>query len=167
MRRYETIFIVQVDLPDDEIVGVIERYRTIITDMKGIVVKIERWGQRKLAYVIKKQAKGYYIFIDFVGVSAVVTELERNFKIDDRILKFITVKKEDKVDLQKIENEIAAAGKKVKEEEVSLPSEIKTTATETGKLEETVTETKTNGGGEESALSGGGTEKEEDKGGSE
>ena len=167
MRRYETIFIVQVDLPDDEIVGVIERYRTIITDMKGIVVKIERWGQRKLAYVIKKQAKGYYIFIDFVGVSAVVTELERNFKIDDRILKFITVKKEDKVDLQKIENEIAAAGKKVKEEEAPLPSEIKTAATETGKLEEAVTETKMNGGGEESALSGGGTEKEEDKGGSE
>ena len=114
MRRYETIFIVPVDLGNDELMELIERYKTIITDMKGTVVKIEKWGQRKLAYEIKKQTKGFYILIDFTAVSAVVTELERKFKIDDRILKFITVKRADKVDLKEIENEIAAAGREVK-----------------------------------------------------
>ena len=143
--------------------GLIERYRTIITDMKGVVVKIEKWGQRKLAYEIKKQIKGYYILIDFVGISAIVVELERNFKIDDMILKFITVKKGNRVDPKEIENEITAAGKEV-EEETSRPSEVKTTETETDKRQETVTEDKTNGGDEESTLPEG---TEEDRRGNE
>lgn len=170
MRRYETIFIVPVDLSNDELAGLIERYKTIITDMKGTVIKIEKWGQRKLAYEIKKQTKGYYILIDFTAVSAVVTELERKFKIDDRILKFITVKRADKVDLKEIENEMAAAaaGKEVKGEETSLSSEVKTAATGTDKIEEAVlavTELEANAGGEESAPSGVTEEEENTRGG--
>lgn len=139
MRRYETVFIVPVDLSNDEVVGLIERYRMVIISMKGVVVKIEKWGQRKLAYQIKKQTKGYYILIDFACVSAVVTELERKFKIDDSILKFMTVMKEDKVDLKKIEDEIAAAaaGKEVKVE-ASPTSEVKTAETGTDEHEEKV-----------------------------
>jgi len=163
LRRYETIFIIQVDLGSDEIVGLIERYRAIITEMEGIVVKIEKWGQRKLAYKIKKQTKGYYIFIDFVGVGAIVTELERNFKIDDRILKFITVKKKDKVDLKEIENEIAAAGKEVKEGEASAPSDVKTTETATDKLDEEVTEAKMGKASSEEAAPLWATDKKEDR----
>jgi small subunit ribosomal protein S6 len=167
LRRYETVFIVPVDLTNDEISGLIDRYKTIITDMKGIVVKIEKWGQRKLAYEIKKQIKGHYILIDFVCVSAVVTELERRFKIDDSILKFITVRREDKVDLKKIEDEIAAAGKEVKEEEVTPVSEGKTAETATDKPEETVEAVAEAGtsGKAESAPSESSREKESTKGG--
>ena len=87
----------------------IDRYRSLFIKNKGIVVKVEKWGKRKLAYEIKKQIRGFYVLMDLVSEHAAVTELERNFKIDDKILKFMTVKKADKVDLAAIEKEIAAA----------------------------------------------------------
>lgn len=105
MKRYETLFIVQVDLPDEELTSLIERYGTIVTAFKGIIVKIEKWGRRKLAYEIKKHKNGFYVLIDFVGKRTVIEELERNFKIDDKILKFMTIMKDDKLDLAKIEEE--------------------------------------------------------------
>jgi len=108
LRRYETVMIVPVDLPDDEITGLIERYRSIITNNKGMVIKVEKWGKRKLAYEIRKHNKGFYMLIDFAGQSATVVELERNLKIDDKILKFMTVKKDDQVILADLEREIAA-----------------------------------------------------------
>ena len=91
MRRYETILIAHVDLSEDELSSLITRYSTIITGQKGILVKVERWGKRRLAYIIKKQASGFYILIDYAGKSAVVNEVERNLKISDKILKFMTV----------------------------------------------------------------------------
>lgn len=122
MRRYETILIADVNLPNDEYKTLVERYKKIIADSKGIIVKIEDWGKRKLAYEINKQSRGSYVLIDFVSKSAVITELERNLKIDDKILKFLTVKKSESVDMQKIEEEIAAAqAAEVSEEPESLP----------------------------------------------
>ena len=109
MRRYENIFIVHVDLSDDEIGEKIERYRAIITDGKGIIVRIDKWGKKKLAYEIRKQTRGFYVLIEFAAQSAVVSELERNLRIDDKVLKFMTVMKEDRVDVQQLEQEIAAA----------------------------------------------------------
>jgi small subunit ribosomal protein S6 len=109
LRRYETIFIVPADLPEDETNALIDRYRSLIVKNKGMVVKVEKWGKRKLAYEIKKQIRGFYVLMDLVSEHAAITELERNFKIDDKILKFMTVKKADQVDLAEIEKEIAAA----------------------------------------------------------
>ena len=105
MKRYETLFIVQVDLPEEELNNLIERYGAIVTSFKGVIVKIEKWGKRKLAYLIKKQTNGFYVLIDFVGKRAVIEELERNFKIDDKILKFMTIMKDETADLAKIEKE--------------------------------------------------------------
>lgn len=109
MRRYETVIIVPADLPDDEVIGLSDRYKGIITNHKGLVMKIEKWGKRKLAYEIKKHNRGFYMLIDFAGQSAVVAELERNLKIDDKILKFMTVKKDDQVILEDLQKELAAA----------------------------------------------------------
>lgn len=121
MRRYESILIAHVDLSEDELTSLIDRYSTIITGQKGIVVKVERWGKRRLAYIIKKQARGFYILIDYAGESAAVNELERNLKINDKILKFMTVLKDDAVDPAALEKEIAEAAQKTeKKEEVKL-----------------------------------------------
>jgi small subunit ribosomal protein S6 len=109
LRRYETVIIAPADLPDDEIIGLTDRYKGIITNHKGLVMKIEKWGKRKLAYEIKKHNRGFYVLIDFAGQSAVVAELERNLKIDDKILKFMTVKKDDQVVLEDLQKELAAA----------------------------------------------------------
>jgi small subunit ribosomal protein S6 len=123
LRRYETILIAHVDLSEDELSSLITRYSTIITGQKGILVKVERWGKRRLAYIIKKQARGFYILIDYAGETAAVNELERNLKINDKILKFMTVLKDDAVDPAALEKEIAEAAQKTEKKE-----EVKVTA---------------------------------------
>ena len=115
LRRYEIIFIAHTDLSDDQLNELIERYKKIITNSKGVIVKIEKWGTRKLAYEIKKQTKGTYVLSDFVGKSSIIPEIERNFKIDDKILKFLTVVKDKEVDLEELE----------KEKQAGLPAESK------------------------------------------
>lgn len=116
MRRYETIFIVPADLADDEFNGLVERYEAIIANLKGTLIKRENWGKRKLAYEIRKQTKGFYVLLDFAAKSEVVDELERNLRLDDKVLKYMTVKREDSVSLQEIEKEIALAKPEKKEE---------------------------------------------------
>jgi small subunit ribosomal protein S6 len=109
MQRYEVVAIVLADLNEDEITALIERIQTIITDRKGVIAKVDKWGKRHLAYEIKKQKDGYYFLIDFAGDGSVVNEIERNYKIDDRVLKFMTVKKEGATTAEGIEQEAAAA----------------------------------------------------------
>lgn len=109
MQRYEVVAIVLADLNEDEITALIDRSQTIITDRKGVVAKVDKWGKRHLAYEIKKQRDGYYFLIDFAGDGSVVNEIERNYKIDDRVLKFMTVKKEGATTAEGIEQEAAAA----------------------------------------------------------
>lgn len=116
LRRYEILFIAHADLSEDNLNEIIERYKKIITDSKGVIVKIDKWGMRKLAYEIKKQTKGLYVLIDFAGASAIIIELERNFRIDDKILKFLTVMSESDFDPLELEKE--------KQTEVSVEAKI-------------------------------------------
>ena len=130
MKRYEVIAIVKSDLPDDDITSLIERIEKIITKRKGLIVKIDKWGKRRLAYEINKQKDGYYFIIDLVGDGPIVDEIERNYKIDDRILKFITIKKEGAVSREGIDQEIAAAEAKrtqarIESDSAGSPSEEK------------------------------------------
>jgi len=109
LQRYEVVAIVLADLIEDEISALIERSQTIITDRKGVIAKVDKWGKRHLAYEIKKQRDGYYFLIDFAGNGSIVNEIERNYKIDDRVIKFMTVKKEGATTAEGIQQEAAAA----------------------------------------------------------
>ena len=109
MRRYETIYIMTADLPEVDVSEVVEKFTKIIEGRKGIVIKVEKWGKKRLAYKIKKQGRGFYVFTDFGGVSETVSELERNLKIDDRILKYMTVVTAQNVDPEALQKEISAA----------------------------------------------------------
>ena len=129
MNRYELVYIVRTDMPDDALSELIERYQTLITNLKGSIVKTEKWGTRKLAYEIKKHTKGTYMLMDFVGTTAVVPEVERNLKIDDMILKFMTVKKEDDVDLEELEK-AKEAEKPVEEQKAAPASDTPESASE-------------------------------------
>lgn len=117
MRRYETILIAHVDLSEDELTTLIDRYCAVVKGQKGILVKVERWGKRRLAYLINKQARGFYILIDYAGESAVVNELERTLKIDDKILKFMTVLRDNAVSADALLMEIEEAAKKTEKKE--------------------------------------------------
>jgi len=105
LKRYETLFIVQSELSSDDITATIDRYSKIITDMKGTVLKVERWGKRKLAYLIRKQSRGFYILIDFAGRREIVAEIERILKFDDKVLKYMSVKLADSITAEEIEKE--------------------------------------------------------------
>jgi small subunit ribosomal protein S6 len=118
MKRYETIFIIQADLPDEDINTTIDRYQGIVADLKGTVINVERWGKRKMAYPIEGKTRGFYTLFDYAGQSKVVFELERNFKIDDKVLKYMTIMKSDKINWEQIEKERAAAEAKHKESSV-------------------------------------------------
>jgi len=124
LRRYEILFIANADSSEGDLDEIIERYKTIITQLHGIVVKVEKWGSRKLAYEIKKQRKGIYVLLDFAGESVIVPELERMLKIEDKILKFITVMKENKVnplDLEKEKQSVSPAEIKIEAPEIESP----------------------------------------------
>jgi small subunit ribosomal protein S6 len=105
MRRYELIFIVQQDLTEEEVKAITERYLQIITAQKGTIIKTEDWGKRRLAYDINKQSKGSYVLVDFYGPGSMIKETERNLKIDDKILKFLTIKTRDPFDPESLEEE--------------------------------------------------------------
>lgn len=105
MRRYDLIFIVHPDLNEEELKTVTDRYTQIIIAQKGTIIKTEDWGKRRLAYEINKQSKGNYILVDFYGPGTVIREVERNLKIDDKILKFLTVKTRDPFNPESLEEE--------------------------------------------------------------
>ena len=98
MKRYETIYIANPNLEDDSLKEVIAKFSDVIEKKRGSVVKIDDWGKRKLAYEVKRFDKGHYVLVDFLGLPEAVTELERTLKLDDRILKYLTVKIEDDVE---------------------------------------------------------------------
>jgi small subunit ribosomal protein S6 len=108
MRRYETVWVVNGDLPDEEVKATIDKFTNIITGQGGTLVSVEEWGRRKLAYKIEGTLRGYYIIADFAGLPDAVKELERNYRIDDRVIRYLTMKKADKVDVAALEAEIAA-----------------------------------------------------------
>ncbi len=98
MKRYETIYIANPNLEDDAFKEVVAKFSDIIEKKNGSILKIDDWGKRKLAYEVKRFDKGHYVLLDFCGFPEAVTELERTLKLDDRILKYLTVRIEDNVE---------------------------------------------------------------------
>jgi small subunit ribosomal protein S6 len=124
MRRYETIIIIDPDLSAEKREPVLERVKDVIAQQGGYLAFIDDWGTRKLAYEIKKKERGYYVRFDFCGTGAVVDEIERFFRIDDRVLKYMTVLLDKIADIEKIKEEVAAAESKADvPEEPAKPTE--------------------------------------------
>jgi len=103
-------------MPSDEMDELIERYKSIVTSLEGSMIKIEKWGKRKLAYPIEKRKEGFYVLFDFGGESKIISEIERNFKIDDKVVRFQTVKIADSITQEEIEEELAESRRKAEEE---------------------------------------------------
>jgi len=126
MRYYETLYIVNPDLAEDTNKEVIQKFNDLIEKQKGIVVNVNEWGKQKLAYVVKKFRTGLYVQLTYCGESGISAEIERDLKLDDRVIKFQTVKLEDNVDPQTLITEKKEADK-----------EVATTEDETPETEET------------------------------
>ncbi len=118
MRRYETIFILRPSANEDGINTIVEKSSAIITQDNGQIIQLDKWGMRKLAYPIKKDYQGFYVFLDYSGSPKAVAEMERKFRIDDAVLRYMTVKTADTITEEEVVEAIAqAANKQVSHEE--------------------------------------------------
>lgn len=93
MNNYETIFLMKDDITEEQRNTVIEKIREYLTKNGKISVE-ENLGKKKLAYKVREYEYAYYYLIQFVGKADIISELERKYRINENILKFITVKRE-------------------------------------------------------------------------
>ncbi len=101
-RHYETLFIVSPELSEEETTQVVEKFSGILKGAGADLVKTDNWGRRRLAYEVKKFNKGVYVLFEYGAEAEAVQELERNFKIDERVIRFLTVKQGDVFDPEAI-----------------------------------------------------------------
>ncbi|QJA06951.1 30S ribosomal protein S6 [Thermosulfurimonas marina] len=95
MRKYETLFIVHPDRVEER-QEVLDKLTRLIEENDGGVLKVDEWGMRKLAYPIEKKRQGYYILMEFYGNAELPPKLEYLFRVDERVIRFIVVKLEDR-----------------------------------------------------------------------
>jgi len=109
MRRYETFIIIDPDLSDEERSPIFEKVKDLIQQEECLLVMLDEWGARRLAYEIKKKSRGYYVRLDYCGTGKLVDEMERFFRIDDRVMKYMTVLLDKYADIELIKEEMAKA----------------------------------------------------------
>ncbi len=93
MNKYESVVIIDPSVEEEKVKDLSQKFTEIINH-DGTVEKVEELGKKKLAYEVKKNKEGYYVVINFEANPSLIAELERNYRIMDEVIKFITVKAE-------------------------------------------------------------------------
>ena len=91
---YESIFIVRPSLTDDDTTKLIDKMKGVLEKTGASMLKFENWGKKKLAYEVKRERKGTFVYFHFSAKGDVVSELERSYRLEDSVLKFMTVRLE-------------------------------------------------------------------------
>ncbi|MBS3818286.1 30S ribosomal protein S6 [bacterium] len=94
MRYYETAFLVAPNLPEEDREKFINQMSQWVSQNKGKMIKVEKWGKKKMAYPIKKFNEAFYVFFLYEGEPDIPVELERRFKHSESVIRYLTVKKE-------------------------------------------------------------------------
>ncbi|MCI5150133.1 MAG: 30S ribosomal protein S6 [Candidatus Electrothrix sp. MAN1_4] len=134
MRHYETTYILRPNLGEEKFTEIIERTNGIIEGDNGTILEVNRggdlWGMRKLAYEIKKETQGYYVYMNYAAPGSTIQEIERIFRIDDNVLRYLTVKLDkgkaiDETGVEREKERIAAdaAAKAAESEELAQQDE--------------------------------------------
>jgi len=92
LNHYETVFIATPVLSEAQMKEAVEKFKAVITGNGGSHVHEENWGLKKLAYPIQKKSTGFYYLLEYNGPSEIVEALELQFRRDERIIRFLTVK---------------------------------------------------------------------------
>ncbi len=95
MNKYEIMFIVKADLSEDEEKATVKSFEKVLTDMGAKIVNSKDLGQKKLAYEIKKQVRGYYHLLNVECDSKAVKEFDRKALIDEKIIRHLIIKEEE------------------------------------------------------------------------
>lgn len=93
MNKYESVVIINPSVEEEKVKELSQKFTDIINN-EGKVEKVEELGKKKLAYEVKKNKEGYYVVIYFEANPGLIAELERNYRIMDEVIKFITIKAE-------------------------------------------------------------------------
>lgn len=94
MNKYESIIIISPVVEEEGIKNLIQKFSDLI-NTEGKIESVEQLGKKRLAYEIKKNKEGFYILFNFEAKPELITELERNYRITDEVIKFIVIRKED------------------------------------------------------------------------
>ena len=124
MRRYETIFITHPDLTEEELSELKEKINSILTQFKGEAIKLDDWGVKKLNFEVRKNSRGRYFLLDYAAGKDLIRELERNLRLNDRVLRFQTVRTGDEISPETIKTlkETAGAEKAKPSERIEPPA---------------------------------------------
>jgi small subunit ribosomal protein S6 len=98
-REYETTYILRPNTANDGVAEVNTRVKGIIEGLGGKIVKVDNWGKRRLAYEVSKERKGIYLYWLYLANPGVVEEIERNLRMLDVVIRYLTVKVDDNVDV--------------------------------------------------------------------
>ncbi len=98
-HEYEIIIILRPDIDDAATIAGIERVESTITELEAHLLERDDWGKRRLAYPIRKHTKGHYVLLRSVASPGHILEIERRMRIDDRFIRFMTVKVDEAVDV--------------------------------------------------------------------
>jgi len=121
MRHYETIFIVHPNLSEEEYKQVLRKFTNLVEKLKGVLVKVDEWGNQRLAYRVRKCDRGYYVLMEYCCASGLIPEVERDMKLDDRVLNFQSVKLADEADPEELIRK-ATESKKPQSAEAEAPA---------------------------------------------
>ena len=116
---YETTFITRSELSDEGLKTLNDRVKGIVANYGGEIVLTEDWGKRKLAYPIQKESRGHYTYLVYTGKGDIVHEMERNLRLHEHVLRFLTVNLEKEFDAEKFRKrraDLQAAAKRREEE---------------------------------------------------
>ena len=94
LNHYETVFIATPVLSEAQMKEAVQKFKGIITELGGEIVHEENWGLKKLAYPIQKKSTGFYYLIEFKASGELVENLELQYRRDERIIRFLTIKME-------------------------------------------------------------------------
>lgn len=94
---YELTYIVNPVLEEDQLKATVAKFNTFLTDNGATIDEVQEWGMRSLAYPIKKKSSGYYVNAYFNAPGAVIVKLERQLEIDDNVLRYLTIKYDNKM----------------------------------------------------------------------
>ena len=97
MRIYEELFIVRPDATDEQVDPLIDQLKTVIASNGGTLEKTDKWGTRRLAYRVKKFEEGIYVLLQFSAGPNATREIERRLRVSDIVLKFLTVRIDEKM----------------------------------------------------------------------
>lgn len=92
VRQYETLYILRSDLEGEKTQELVERYKVLVTNHGGEIEDVNEWGKRRLAYEIDEKREGYYVLMKYQAATDFTSELERLFKINDDVLRYLTIR---------------------------------------------------------------------------